>query len=723
MRVGLGELNNRFSNIIKRLLWNPQLKAVRNGLTLTLPLVMAGCVAVLLANFPVEGYQRFMVDTFGPGWRNLNVHIADGTFSILSIIILLTISFSLAEHHNHVSLTSKVHPAIVALISLGCLISLIQPYTLASVSGDNPPPGLGLPYFWLGIHGLFISILVALVSANLFFRLSRIRWLNVSFFSEEADPSISAAFSAMFPGMLTIVFFAFLKYFSQEMGIESINQTVYDMLSAPFARMGNTFSTAMFYTFIRHLFWFFGIHGTNLLEPVTTSIYVPAMDENIAAIAVGLPPPNVFTKTFFDAFLAMGGSGATLCLLLCIFLFSRRGSMNRVAQLSVLPALFNINEIVMFGLPIVLNPVLLIPFLAMPLVQCVITYFAMTSGLVPYTIHVIDWTAPPFISGIAATGSYAGAVLQLVNLVVGIAVYLPFVRLAEAMKAEAFNQAFKELMPGYAESAGTDEHVLSGEAKALSASLTHDLSRAVERNELSLEYQPQVESTTGVVFGVEALMRWDHSHLGRIPPGLFITLAEDAGLIKQLGNWALEESCRQWADWRKAGVDIVMSVNLSVRQLDDDAIVEEIRERVERFDIPKGRLEVEVTESAALGGSSKSELLHRIHSLGVSLAIDDFGMGHSSLVYLKQFPVDTIKIDRVLSKDVTTNRFSSEIISTISELCRSLGIHTLVEYVDNVEQLKVLQGLGCTRIQGWLYSASLPPNTCLDFIRKGAPVY
>ncbi len=166
-----------------------------------------------------------------------------------------------------------------------------------------------------------------------------------------------------------------------------------------------------------------------------------------------------------------------------------------------------------------------------------------------------------------------------------------------------------------------------------------------------------------------------------------------------------------------------MSVNLSVRQLDDDAIVEEIRERVERYGIPKGRLEVEVTESAALGGSSRSELLHRIHSLGVSLAIDDFGMGHSSLVYLKQFPVDTIKIDRVLSKDVTTNRFSTEIISTISELCRSLGIHTLVEYVDNVEQLKVLQGLGCTRIQGWLYSASLPPNTCLDFIRKGAPVY
>ena len=685
-------------------------------------MVMAGSTAVLLANFPWQQYQDFMTTVLGDNWRLFCVHVADGTFSILALIIMLTISFSLAEHHNIATGTRDLHPAVSVLVSLGCLIALVQPYPIFVGDSVQAPPGNALPFFWLGIHGLFLAIIVAFTSSFIFFRLRRISWLKINFFSEEADVSISYAFSAMFPGMLTIFIFALVKTLTREMGIESINQYLYDLLSAPFASMGNTFFTALFYTLIRHVFWFFGIHGTNLLEPVTTSIYVPAMEENMAAVAASLPPPNVFTKTFFDAFIAMGGAGATLCLLAAVFIYSRRGSMFKISQISFIPAVFNINEMIMFGLPIVLNPIFLIPFLVVPLVQCVITYLATVWGFVPHTIHEIGWTAPPFISGYAATGSIAGSIMQLVNLMVGIAIYMPFVRIAEAMKKEMFNQAYSELMPGYGESIGTPDYVISNEARAISRSLTNDLTAALSRNELSLEYQPQVESTTGKVFGVEALMRWDHSHLGRIPPGLFITLAEEAGLIRKMGAWALEESCRQWSEWRKAGVDVVMSVNLSVVQLEDDSIIDVISERMRRYDIPPGSLEVEVTESIALGGG-RSDLLHRIHQLGVAIAIDDFGMGHSSLVYVKQFPVDTIKIDRVLSKDVVTSRASAEIIATISELCKSLKIHSLVEYVDNTDQLKILQGMGCTRIQGWLYSPSLPPAQCLDFIKKGAPVY
>ena len=711
---------------IKALLWNQHLKAIRNGLTLTLPLVMAGSAAVLLANFPLSQYQDFMSGLFGPQWRQFCVNVADGTFSILGVIIMLTISFSLAEYYNARNTGGiEMYPAVPALISLGCLVILIQPYSLVSGTEDAPPPGLGLPMFWLGIHGLFLAIVVAFVSTWIFYRLRRVRWLSISFYSEEADVAIGYGFSALLPGMITLFIFALLKtLLSQVIGIDSLNQTIYDLLSEPFAKLGNTFPGAMLYTFIRHLFWLLGIHGTNLLEPVTTSVYVPAMDENIAAVAAGMAPPNIFTKTFFDAFIAMGGAGATICLLVAIFISARRGSMYKIAQISLLPAVFNINEMIMFGLPIVLNPVFVIPFLTVPLVQCLLTYAAMGWGLVPYTTSVIGWTAPPFISGYAATGSYAGVVMQLVNLGVGVAIYIPFVHIAEGMKKEAFNRAFQQIMPGYAESIGSPDYVITGEARALSRALANDLADAISRKEISLEYQPQVESTTGKVFGVEALMRWNHSRLGRIPPGLFITLAEDAGIIKPLGSFALEEASRQWDAWRRTGVDdVVMSVNLSVHQLDDNSVLSEIEACRQKYDIPPGMLEVEVTESTALGGSEHSEILQRIHSLGVQLAIDDFGMGHSSLVYLKRFPVDTLKIDRVLSKDVVSSRHSVEIIATISELCKSLEIHCLVEFVDNVEQLKALQHLGCTRIQGWLYSQALPADKCLAFIRKGAPVY
>ncbi|MCC8180119.1 MAG: hypothetical protein LIP23_04305, partial [Planctomycetes bacterium] len=198
----------RIANWLKNLVLNPYLKAIRNSLTLTLPLVMAGSVAVLIANFPLPSYMSFMDQTFGPDWRSVAVHITDGTFSILSLIMLLTISYSVGEHANTLYRTREMHPAVVSLVSLASLIALVQPYPLAASDAGAAPPGLGVPFYWLGIHGLFLSIFVAFASSLLFLRLRRVSWLNISFYSEEADATISYAFAAMFPGMITIIVFA-----------------------------------------------------------------------------------------------------------------------------------------------------------------------------------------------------------------------------------------------------------------------------------------------------------------------------------------------------------------------------------------------------------------------------------------------------------------------------------------------------------------------------------
>ncbi len=595
------------SGTLKALAWNPYLKAIRNGLTLTLPLVMAGSVALLIANFPVDSYAEFMDSVFGNDWRLFAVRVSDATFNLLSIIMLLTISFSLAEHHNTTHRNREMHPAVVALVSLASLIALTQPYLFGDYEGS--PGGQGLPVIWLGIHGLFLAIFVAFASSLLFLTLKRIPWLNISFYSEEADSTISYAFAAMFPGMITVFLFAVIKTVMVELGVENLHESLYEIMSVPFSQMGNTYTTAIFYNFCRHFFWFFGIHGSNLMEPITNALYSPAMEANIAAAAAGEYPPFIFTRTFFDAFISIGGSGSTISLMLAVWIQSRRGSMAKISQLSLAPALFNINEMIMFGLPIVLNPIFLIPFILTPLVLTTVAYLATAWHLVPPTTQVIGWTTPAFIGGYTATGSYAGAVLQGVCILIGAVIYYPFVRIAADLRREAFNQAFKELMPGYAESIGKSDYVVTGEARALSRSLANDLSEAIRRDELSLEYQPQVDSTTGKVFGVEALMRWNHSHLGRIPPGLFIGLAEEANLIKDLGIWALDESCRQLDEWRQRGItDVTMSVNLSVHQLDDDNIVNEIAEKVMKYNIPPKMLEVEVTESAALdGGDARNE--------------------------------------------------------------------------------------------------------------------
>ncbi|MDR1611539.1 MAG: EAL domain-containing protein [Planctomycetota bacterium] len=701
--------------LFRALMNNTYLKALRNGLTLTLPLVMAGCAAVLLLNFPLQGYQDLMDRVLGARWRELLLLIHNGTLSVMSLVMVVTISHSLAEHHNLVRPVDVVNPVVPSLVSLASLVALFH----------ITPDFTGLQQRWLGVLGMFLAIIVAVASSWLFFALRRIRWLNITFFSEEADSAIPNAFSSLLPGLGTIFLFALIKLIASMLGIDDLHQAFYNGLSTPFLHLGGaSYGTAILYNFLRHAFWFLGIHGSNLMEPVSNAIYVPALEANIASVTAGEAPRYIFNKAFFDVFLSMGGSGSTICLIIASLVYSRHGSMREISRLSLLPAAFNINEMLIFGMPIVLNPVFLIPFLLVPLVLCTTSYLAVLYGLVPYTSHHVDWTAPVFISGYTATGSLAGSILQLFNIILCTAIYMPFVALAERMKKDIFNQAFKELMPGFYQGSPGKDYTITQEAKALSRSLTNDLSRALERNELFLEYQPQVDSLTGRVFGVEALMRWNHSHLGRIPPGMFITLAEEAGLIKDMGRWALDEACRQLTEWRKDDVSVIMSVNLSVRQLDDSGLVDDMRVILDRHQLPAELLEVEVTESTALGPESdKTDILQRIHSLGVHLAIDDFGMGHSSLVYLKKFPVDTLKLDRVLTKDVEGSKYSSEIIYTITELANTLKIKPLAEFVDNVSQLKALQAIGCTLIQGYLFSPPLGPADCAGFIKNGAMVY
>jgi EAL domain-containing protein (putative c-di-GMP-specific phosphodiesterase class I) len=240
-----------------------------------------------------------------------------------------------------------------------------------------------------------------------------------------------------------------------------------------------------------------------------------------------------------------------------------------------------------------------------------------------------------------------------------------------------------------------------------------------------LEYQPQVNCLTGEVVGVEALLRWKHENIGRIPPSLFIVLAEEIDFIGEIGLWVCEESCRQIKEWRDRGLtDVVMSFNVSVKQLGDPDLPEKIEACIKKYDLAPPCMKVEVTESTGLSSDmGHNILLQDIRRMGVKIAIDDFGMGHSSLVYLKQFPVAMIKLDGSLVKDVTVSKISSDIISSISELCKTMDIELLAEFVETEAQAVMLKQLGCHIFQGWLYSPALSPKACEQAIRVGFRKY
>ncbi|MDP2316352.1 MAG: EAL domain-containing protein [Pseudomonadota bacterium] len=239
-----------------------------------------------------------------------------------------------------------------------------------------------------------------------------------------------------------------------------------------------------------------------------------------------------------------------------------------------------------------------------------------------------------------------------------------------------------------------------------------ELRRAIEADELTLYYQPQVDLGSGRLSGVEALLRWRHPRLGLLGPSQFIKLAEESRLILPIGEWALQRACRQSREWREAGVPTFqMGVNLSSYQLGQADLEARIREAMREGGVRAGGLEIELTESALMADPDEvREILGRMRDNGCRIAIDDFGTGYSCLSYLKQLPVDRLKIDQSFVRDVATDASSAGIVRTIIGLAGHIGLATIAEGVSDAAQIDFLRKAGCAEIQGYFVSRPVPPE-------------
>jgi len=238
-----------------------------------------------------------------------------------------------------------------------------------------------------------------------------------------------------------------------------------------------------------------------------------------------------------------------------------------------------------------------------------------------------------------------------------------------------------------------------------------ELRRAVEQRQLRVHYQPKVEAGSGRVVGVEALARWDHPTMGAVAPSRFIPVAEASGLIAPLGRWVLEQACRQQAAWRAQGLAPgVMSVNLSPRQFADPDLVDDVRAIVTASGIAAAELELEITESLLMQGDGAcAAQIHALKRLGLRLAVDDFGTGYSSLASLRQFPVDTLKIDRAFVRGLEEGAEDRAITRAIVAMGHSLGLKVVAEGVETDGQYAILCEQGCDEIQGHYFGRALEP--------------
>ncbi len=239
--------------------------------------------------------------------------------------------------------------------------------------------------------------------------------------------------------------------------------------------------------------------------------------------------------------------------------------------------------------------------------------------------------------------------------------------------------------------------------------LERDLHHAVARKELALHYQPIIDLVTGRITGFEALLRWEHPTWGQIPPLSFVPVAEDTGLIVDIGAWVLREALLQLAAWRRdlpRGAKLSMAVNVSARQLRDHQVVERVRRAIQDSGVPAEAVTLELTESTLMENpASAAELLTQLKGLGVSIAIDDFGTGYSSLAYLRRFPVDAVKIDRAFVDDLDREDTAEEtLIAAIVAMAGALAVATIAEGVETEAQHERLRALGCDEAQGYLFS-------------------
>lgn len=242
--------------------------------------------------------------------------------------------------------------------------------------------------------------------------------------------------------------------------------------------------------------------------------------------------------------------------------------------------------------------------------------------------------------------------------------------------------------------------------------LEFDLRSALTRREYRLVYQPIYKLDDLSVVGVEALLRWDHPTRGLIAPDEFIPILEQTGQIRDVGRWVLGQACRQMASWHAKGDTLDISVNVSGRQLDHDGIVADVRDALRDSELPAASLIIEVTETALMHNvEATARRLHEVKTLGVRIAVDDFGTGYSSLAYLRQFPVDCLKIDRMFTNAITSSPESKALVSTLVQLGKDLGLSTLAEGVETTQEMDLLRQADVNQAQGFLMARPLDPET------------
>ncbi|MEW9032225.1 MAG: PTS cellobiose transporter subunit IIC [Planifilum fimeticola] len=411
----MGVLENLLLPLADKLNNNRYLTALRDGFMVALPLIIFGSIFVVIANFPF--LDRVLSEEAYAAYQNALGPASAATLSIMGLFVIIGIGYKLTEHYG----LEGIYGGVVSLAAF----LIMTPQVLEGVSGV-------IPTSVLGAEGLFLGIFTSFIASELYRYFVKKNW--VIKMPAGVPDAVSRSFSALIPIALTLSVFLIVRILFSYTPFETAQNFIYTVIQQPLTVLGSGLPATIVAVLLIQFFWFFGLHGQIIVNSVFDPIWFALNDQNLKAFQAGEELPNIITKQFIDTFLVgMGGSGMTLAVIVLIFLIGRSRQIKELGKLGAPPGLFNVNEPIIFGLPIIMNPLVLIPWLLAPVVVTIITYTAMSIGLVPKPAGVIvPWTTPIGLSGFLATGNaWQGAVMQIVNLFVVMAIWWPFLKILD----------------------------------------------------------------------------------------------------------------------------------------------------------------------------------------------------------------------------------------------------------------------------------------------------
>lgn len=396
------------------------LAALRDAMVLTIPFIVIGSLFLILASFPIPAYSEFLENY---SWlREAFMFAFNATFNIVALVATVGLGYRLGESY-------KVDPIGSASMSLASFFVVTPNFT--AVIDEVSVTGIATNYF--SSQGLFVGLMCAIVTTEIY-RLVIDRNLTIKM-PTGVPPTVAKSFTSIVPGFFVVIVMVIFRMIIENFtSFESVYELIQVVLELPLRNLGTSlFGTILVFVII-NLLWCIGLHGSVIANSVMLPVWLQLTSENAAALAAGKEIPNIVSAEF-RYLIFVGGSGATLGLVIAMVLFAKSEQLKQLGKLGLLPGIFGINEPVLFGFPIVFNPIMWIPFLIMPIITVSITYLSMQFGWVHMPIGVLPpGTTPPLIGGYLMTGSLSGSVLQLVILVVSFCVYFPFFKIADRQK-------------------------------------------------------------------------------------------------------------------------------------------------------------------------------------------------------------------------------------------------------------------------------------------------